>query len=129
MDTPMEVCRERIMSRNGGRGPSGKGINDEATVVHQWHRIRQIKERLIERNEVCYDLDWQDSYRQVLALLTQGGWDPTSTAPFKSDKVRTRYTLQDVWTELFTVGYPDADPDRIKRFNDEITKHRGKFES
>ena len=127
MDTPMEVCRERIMSRNGGLGPSGKGINDEATVVHQWHRIRQIKDRLLEKHEVCYDLDWQGSYPQVLGLLQQAGWDPFSTPPIAHPQVRTRYSLQDVWTELMMTGYPDDDPERIKRFQAEIVKHQEKF--
>lgn len=127
MDTPMEVCRERIMSRNGGRGPTGKGINDEATVVHQWHRIQQIKGRLLELKETCYTLDWQNSYAQVLGLLYQAGWDP-SAEPVAHPRVRTRYSLLDVWNEVHT-AYPDADPDRIKRFRAEVEKHADRFPS
>lgn len=127
METPLEVCRERIMSRNGGRGPTGKGINEEATVDHQWHRVRQIRERLEERHEECVSLPYTGEYNMVRDLLFKGGWDPFSTSPPPHPKIRTRYSLEDVWNELHTRGYPDADPDRAKRFNQEIEKHRGKF--
>jgi hypothetical protein len=130
MNTPMEVCRERIMARNGGLGPTGKGINDEATVVHQWSRVRQIRDRLTEKHETCYTLDWQNSYAQVVTLLqTIGGWDPMSTPPVTHPQVRTRYSLQDVWNELASGTYPDDDLERIKRFQAEMEKHKEKFPS
>ncbi len=128
LDTPMEVCRERILSRSGGLGPTGKGINQEATVDHQWKRVRQIRERLTEEGEKCVTLNYENSYEQMLTLLqTVGGWDPMSTPPVAHEKIRTRYSLEDVWNELHTVGYPDNDEGRIKMFSKEIDKHREKF--
>lgn len=128
LDTPMEVCRERIYARNGGKGPSGKGINEEATVVHQWHRIQQIRERLTEKHERCVTLNYLDSYEQVLTLMqTIGGWDPMSTPPIQHEKIKTRYTLEDVWNELHTVGFPDQDEGRVKMFTKEIEKHADRF--
>lgn len=126
MDTPLEVCRQRILSRNGGRGPTGKGINEEATVDHQWHRVRQIKQRLLEKGEHCYDLNYEQSYEQVVSMLRASGWDPFSTPPPQHPKVKTRYSLLDVWNEVHR-AWPDADEERIKRFQAEIAKHREKF--
>lgn len=138
MDTPLEVCRERILSRNGGRGPTGKGINEEATVDHQWHRVRQIKQRLEERGEACETLNWERSYDDVIAILRGGGWDPMSTPPSPHAKIKTRYSLQDVFEALrpaydyykaagLYAGWPDDNEDRIKRFIAEMGKHGGKF--
>lgn len=126
MDTPMETCRQRIYDRNGGLGPSGKGINEEATVVHQWNRIQQIRAKLTEKKEICYDLDHTSSTAQLDGFLKSAGWDPFSSPPITIDKVRTRYTLQDVWDELH-VGFPDDDPERIKRFKAEMEKHADRF--
>lgn len=129
MDTPLEVCRERIMSRNGGKGPSGKGINEEATVDHQWKRVRQIRERLTDLGETCHTLGWEDSYEQTITLLqTIGGWDPFSTAPIEHPKIKTRYSLEDVWNELHA-GFPDDDESRTGRFQKEMAKHAERFPS
>ena len=132
MDTPLEVCRERIFSRSGGLGPSGKGINEAATVDHQWHRIQQIRARLEEKHEVCVTLDWQDSYNQMKQMLREGGWDPFSMPPPPHPKVKPQYSLLDVWNELIQAErgerpWPDADEERIKRFRAEMLKHADKF--
>jgi hypothetical protein len=128
LDTPLEVCRERIRTRNGGRGPTGKGINEEATVDHQWNRVRQIRTKLEEKGERCETLPWEASYETFLAMLMAGGWDPFSTPPPTHEKVRTRYTLEDVWNELHH-GWPDNDEDRANRFRKEMAKHADKFPS
>lgn len=127
MDTPLEVCRERIRARTGGRGPTGKGINEAATVDHQWKRVRQIRERLEERHEVCFTLPYEAAYETLLAELLTGGWDPMSTPPSAHEKVKPRYSLQDVKDELTNVGFPDDDEDRNKRFAAELVKHADKF--
>lgn len=138
MNTPLEVCRERIRSRNGGRGPTGKGINEEATVDHQHARVQQIRQRLTEKGEVCETLDWERSYDDMIAILRGGGWDPFSTPPPVHPKVKTRYSLADVYNALRPAldyyratgqyaGWPDADEERTKRFIAEMEKHREKF--
>lgn len=128
MDTPLEICRERMHSRNGGKGPSGKGINEAATVDHQWKRIRQIETRMQQLKETCHWLNWENSYEEMITLLQViGGWDPMSTPPVVHPKVRTKYSLLDVWNELKTGVYPDDDEDRIKRFQAEMVKHGEKF--
>jgi hypothetical protein len=129
LDTPLEVCRERILSRNDGKGPTGKGINEEATVDHQWKRVRQIRERFTEKKERCETLPWEAAYETMIALLISGGWDPFSTPPPAHPRIRTRYSLEDVWNELHTKGMPDSDPERGQRFLNEIEKHRVKFPS
>jgi hypothetical protein len=128
LNTPLEVCRERIMSRSGGKGPTGKGINEAATVDHQWKRIQQIRERLQERHEVCTTFDYQNSYEEMIALLRYNGWDPDSEPLPVHPKIKPRYSLLDVWNELHQ-AWPDDDPERIKRFQNEMTKHADKFPS
>lgn len=127
MDTPLETCRERIYNRSGGKGPSGKGINEAATVDHQWKRIQQIRDRLEEKHEVCVTLDWQNSYEQMKTMLQAAGWDPMAYPPPTADKIRPAYSLQDTWNELMTVGFPDADAERNKRFQNEINKYADRF--
>lgn len=134
LNTPLEVCRTRIFSRNGGKGPSGKGINEAATVDHQWKRVQQIRERLTERHEDCVTIDYEHAYEDMIALLKAGGWDPMSTPPEQHQKVKPRYSLQDVWNELrraqedVNCAWPDDDPERIKRFETEMQKHWDKFQ-
>ena len=132
MDTPLETCRDRILSRSGGLGPTGKGINEEATVDHQWKRVQQIRERLVEKHEVCETLNWEDSYRDVKDLLIGGGWDPFSEPPPVHPKIKTRYSLQDVWNELMQARrgerpWPDDNEDRNKRFVAEMAKYEDRF--
>jgi hypothetical protein len=127
LDTPLEVCRERILSRNDGKGPTGKGINEEATVDHQWKRVRQIRERFVEKGERCETLPYESSYEVMIALLMSGGWDPFSSPPPQHAKVKTRVSLEQVYREVAAGQYPDADPDRIQRFKNEVAKHSEKF--
>ena len=132
MNTPLEVCRERIYSRSGGLGPTGKGINEAATVDHQWMRIQQIRARLEEKHEECVTLDWENSYEQIKTMLRAGGWDTMSSPPPVHPKVRTQYSLQNVWDELMRAErgegpWPDDDEERIKRFRAEMEKHADRF--
>jgi hypothetical protein len=127
MNTPLEVCRERIFSRNGGKGPTGKGINEAATVDHQWHRIRQIHDRLMEKHEECIWFDYENSYEEMKALLRQNGWDPMSTPPPTHEKVKTRVSLESVYARIKAGLYPDQDVDRNKRFAAEVAKHADRF--
>jgi hypothetical protein len=126
LDTPLEVCRDRIMTRSGGLGPTGKGINEAATVDHQWHRIQQIRARLEERHELCTTFNYEHSYEDMLALLIHNGWNPELYPLPEHPRIMTRYSLLDVWNELHR-QWPDADPARIKRFQNEMTKHAVKF--
>lgn len=128
MNTPLEVCRQRIFARSGGLGPTGKGINEAATVDHQHMRIQQIRAKLEEKHEVCVTLDWENSYEEMKQLLREGGWDPFSSPPPAHEKIKPQYSFLDVWNELL-VRWPDNDADRIKRFKAEMEKHADRFSS
>lgn len=118
LNTPVSVVAERL-------------VTDIETASTQWNRVSEIRNRLSALGETCMTLDWEDSYAQLITLLqTVGGWDPFSTPPITHPKVKTRYTLQDVWDEMQQSsfnGIAISDPERFKRFEAEAAKHREKF--
>lgn len=119
LDTPLGVCRDRLKERGG----------DPATANAQWARVQQIRSRLEDLHENCITLDYLDAYAQLITLLQViGGWDPFSTPPITHPKVKTRYSLQDVWTELLST-YMNGDGEYMRRFQNEMDKHAEKFVS
>jgi hypothetical protein len=118
LDTPLAICKERL-----GDSSAAAGV--------QWDRVNQIRDRLTDLKETCLSINHEDAYAQTITLLqTIGGWDPFSTPPIVHPKVRTRYTLQDVWNEMqinpFN-GVPINESERFKRLDTEMQKHREKF--
>jgi hypothetical protein len=123
LDTPVSACQIRA------------GTTTSASFLDtQWERVQQIRERLSSMQENCVTLNHEDAYAQLITLLqTIGGWDPFSTPPIIHPKVKTRYTLQNVWTELLQgySGFPmnEGETDLDKRLFAEMSKHREKFAS
>lgn len=118
LDTPVSVVAQR----------SGQSIEDACVPLN---RISDIRNRMSSLGETCLTIDHEDAYAQTITLLqTIGGWDPFSTPPITHPKVKTRYSLQDVWSELLQgySGFPmNPETDLDKRFANEMQKHREKF--
>jgi hypothetical protein len=121
LNTPVSVVAERL-------------VTDIETASTQWNRVYEIRNRLSALGETCVTIDHEDAYAQLITLLqTVGSWDPFSTPPITHPKVKTRYSLQDVYHEVVTyqeVGdqpHVKFDPERYKRLLDETAKHREKF--
>lgn len=123
LDTPLELCRERLLTRSGGVRPNGEPLNLEATCDHSWQRMRQIRRNFINEGRfLVYDLDHTQTFEQVHALLTEAGWDPTVPIPADAAARPERLTLTGIIRELRRgEGWPD-DPDRVKRLEKELTK-------
>ena len=69
MDTPAEVCIERIYGRNGG-----KPIQED-TIKAFNARVRTLGEWLKSEGEQSELIDYRNSVKQVHDLMTSGGWD------------------------------------------------------
>jgi predicted ABC-type ATPase len=69
LDTPAEVCIERIYGRNGG-----KPINEEQ-IKNFNARVRMLSGWLHEEGEESYTIDHTKSIEQVHKFLELGGWD------------------------------------------------------
>lgn len=119
LNTPLEVRRERIFARNGGLGPSGKGINVEATLEHQHIRMGQIRQKFIEANELVYDVDWQNAFTFVRNLLHSEGWDPYGPV---SSKVEAR-TLIEIGQAAARGELRFSDEKRQTRLEKELKDH------
>jgi hypothetical protein len=73
LDTPPELCLERIYERNGGKPIQENTIRD----FNQ--RIRTLATWLYNQGETSVRVDHTDSVRIVHQLLTDGGWECGTT--------------------------------------------------
>jgi len=69
LDTPADICIERIYGRNGG-----KPIQED-TIRGFNKRVRSLGEWLAEEGEKSVLIDHTNSIKMVHDLLEQGGWD------------------------------------------------------
>lgn len=70
IDTPFELCLERIYSRNGG-----KPIKEGVAAAH-FRRVHRAHAQLEEAGEKTVWIDHTRAYDQVHEILTAGGWRP-----------------------------------------------------
>lgn len=95
LDTPYEVCRERIVARSGGRS------SDDKSHHAHWVQVRRAANHFHNGGDYSIAVDHRVSYETVLALLRAGGWDPDSCpaptetvvldAPLNPDIVKKKY--------------------------------------
>lgn len=128
LNTPLEVREERIMKRNGGLGPTGKGINVEATLHHQHVRMKQIRQKFVDDSRLVYDIDWRDPYGQIQWLLDKAGWDERATPQL----LRAPVTLFGVAQDLVQYGsdsrfWPADDPKEQTQLGKELLKEARAF--
>lgn len=69
LDTPLELCFERIYARNGGAP-----LKEPAIVAH-YKRTHKCHNQLVEAGERTVMIDHERSVQQVEELLHEGGWD------------------------------------------------------
>lgn len=70
LDTPLEVCLERIQARNGGTAVKTRAIELHHLRVHKCHK------QLIAAGERVATIDHtSDTVQQVHDILSSGGWD------------------------------------------------------
>ncbi len=69
LDTPIEVCLDRIQKRNGG-----KAVKEDAIIDHH-NRSKKCHTRLADAGEETVWVDHTRSIEHVHELLTKGGWD------------------------------------------------------
>lgn len=70
LNTPRELCLQRIYERNGGRA-----INEGATHAN-WRRIHYKRDKLERAGFYAPYVDHEGSYDHVRKLLDWGGWRP-----------------------------------------------------
>lgn len=68
LDTPQDVCLQRIYGRNGG-----KPIKEEPIKAH-YRRVRRMHDQLTELGEQTVLIDHTKSIEQVHELLQANGW-------------------------------------------------------
>ena len=69
LDTPIEVCLERIYKRNGG------AVIKEGGIIDHHNRSKKCHQTLLDAGQEAVWVDHTNSIAQVHALLTEGGWD------------------------------------------------------
>lgn len=69
LDTPPEICVQRIYNRNGG-----KPINEQVIIDFNC-RIRALQTWFAAAGERSVLIDHRNQVREVHDLLTEGGWD------------------------------------------------------
>lgn len=123
LDTPLETCRQRLLTRSGGTRSNGEPLNLAATCDHSWARMRTIRQRFIDDGRfLVYDLDHTRTYEQVLGLLTQAGWEPYGQPPPALYVEPEELTLAGIIRELRRdEGWPD-DPKRRQQLLKELPK-------
>lgn len=73
LNTPREVCHQRILSRNGG-----KEIKVETTVNYDWKRMHtSIKPQFDESEFWSPYVPYERSFEWVEEAFLSAGWDPT----------------------------------------------------
>ncbi len=68
LDTPEEVCIERIYQRNGG-----KPIKEDPILAHH-RRVKRMHQQLVDAGEEAIMIDHTKSIEQVHSLLQEAGW-------------------------------------------------------
>ena len=64
LNTPLEVCLERVAERNGG-----KAVKTEQ-ITSKWEGIVRQRRKAIDAGELVYDIDYTRSIEEVQWLLT-----------------------------------------------------------
>lgn len=80
LDTPLEVCLERIYERNGG-----KPIKEDQ-VEHKWRMIRRMRHKALDAGEAVFDIPHEasvEAVRDIFGLTPQvpEGFDPADPMP------------------------------------------------
>lgn len=70
LDTPIELCIERVLQRNGGRP-----VKEDQIAKHR-NQVLRCATRFHEEGLRSFMIDHTQSYEQVRQLLFDGGWDP-----------------------------------------------------
>lgn len=74
MNTPQELCLERIRERNGG-----KSFNIGATNAN-WRRVNKHRQTLEDYGFYAPYIDHTRAYEHTVELLRWGGWNPEEAA-------------------------------------------------
>lgn len=72
LDTPLELCLERVQQRNGG-----KPVKEDTIAKHRRQVHRCARRLQDEGGHRSLLLDHTQSYEGVKQLLFEGGWDPS----------------------------------------------------
>lgn len=84
LNTPMDVCRERILER---RGPDydGPPISEKYTIRRNWTRLHNnIRPRFLEAGLPAPYVPYEDAVAWIDQRFRAAGWDPTK--PLKSGR-------------------------------------------
>lgn len=73
LDTPFELCVKRVLTRNGG-----KPVREDQMERHR-KQVHKCAAKFHAAGARSFMIDHTKSYEQVLSLLQQAGWDPSSS--------------------------------------------------
>lgn len=68
LDTPLELCLERVQARREARGVAKKPFNPKNTT-QKWHDIKRVREKVLAQGRLVWDLDYRDPVAPVLEWL------------------------------------------------------------
>lgn len=68
LDTPLELCLERVQARREARGVAKKPFNPKNTT-QKWHDIRRVREKALKESRDVRDLDHRYPSVHVLEWL------------------------------------------------------------
>jgi len=89
LDTPLEVCIERVQNRRQEARDRGFDHRQEDTdvkldvIAGHWRRVRRSAARAVKEGIDVRWIDYTRAYEQVYALLiNEGNWRPSSFDPY-----------------------------------------------
>lgn len=71
LDTPLEVCKERILARNGGK----EGKEDWKNLKRSFYYHLRMQERCDKEGQRKVIINYERAFEQVADLLREGGWN------------------------------------------------------